>query len=165
MLKEQLQKDTNNALKSGDQIKRLVLGMLLNSIKSREVIKRTQLAKTINDRDKLENQSQLNDDEVIETIASEIKKRKEAIEQFSTGGRPELAQKEKTEMAILVSYMPAQIPENEVRAEIQKTIADLGAKDIKEMGKVIAAIMAKLKGQAEGSLVSRIVKEELLGTK
>lgn len=101
-IKEKLQKDLNEALKSGDQLKRLVLGMVITAVKNREVAKRTQLSKTVSDIAQLEKQSQLTDDEVIGVIASEIKKRKQSIEQFSAGGRQDLAQKEKSEMEILI---------------------------------------------------------------
>lgn len=161
MLKEQIQKEINDALKSGDKIKRLVLGMLLSSAKNREIIKRAQLNKIVNDKDQLENQSQLNDEEILETIASEVKKRKEAIEQFNAGNRQELARKEKIEMDILLNYLPAQLSEEEIKMEVKKILNELDVTDIKETGKVIGKIMTKLKGRADGGLVSRIVKEEL----
>ncbi len=163
MLKEKLQKDLNESLKSGDQLKRLVLGMLMTSIKNKELMKRQQLSKTVSDTAVLEKQSQLDDDEVTEAIAGEVKKRKEAIEQFKTGGRDELAQKEKSELDILLAYLPEQMSEEEIRTEIQKTITELEASGPKDMGKVISAIMAKLKGKADGGMVSKIAKE-LLGS-
>ena len=109
----------------------------------------------------MEKQSQAADDEVLEVIASETKKRREAIEQFKTGGREDLAQKEKLEMDILAAYLPEQASEEEVRAEIQKAIADLNAQGPKDIGKVIGAAMVKLKGRADGGMVSKIVKELL----
>lgn len=161
MLKDDLQKELNEALKAGDQLRRSVLSLLLTAIKNRELAKRQQLSKTITDITELEKQSQVTDDEVLEVVASETKKRKEAIEQFKVGGREDLAQKEKSEMDILAAYLPEQASEEEVRAEVQKTIADLNAQGPKDMGKVIGAVMAKLKGKAEGGMVSKIVKELL----
>lgn len=163
MLKEKLQKDLNQSLKSGDQLKRLVLGMVITAVKNREVAKRTQLSKTVSDISQLEKQSQLTDEETAEVIASEIKKCKESIEQFQAGGRPELAQKEKNEIEILADYQPVQLNEEEIRAEVKRTIAQVGARDIKDMGRVIKAVMAKVKGRADGSAVSRIVKDKLGG--
>ena len=163
MLKQQLQKDLNDSLKSRDQVKRLVLGMVMTSIKNRELGKRQQLSKTVSDTGELEKQSQLTDEEILEVIASEVRKRKESVEQFKAGGREELAQKEKSEMDILLAYLPEQMGEDEIRAEIQKTISELGASGPKDMGKVIGAIMSKLKGRADGSMVSRLTKE-LLGS-
>lgn len=145
MLKEKLQADVKDALKSGDSKKRMVLGMVLAAIKNKEIEKR----------------SELSDDDMIAVIASEIKKRKDSVEQFEKGGRPELAEGERKEAEMLMSYMPEQMSEEDIRTEIKKTIAETGAKDIKEIGKVIGAVMAKIKGKADGTLVSRIVKEEL----
>lgn len=162
MLKQQLQKDLNDSLKSRDQVKRLVLGMVMTSIKNRELGKRQQLSKTVSDTGELEKQSQLTDEEILEVIASEVRKRKESVEQFKAGGREELAQKEKSEMDILLAYLPEQMGEDEIRAEIQKTISELGASGPKDMGKVIGAIMSKLKGRADGSMVSRLTKELLV---
>lgn len=162
MLKQQLQKDLNESLKSGNQLKRLVLGMLMTAIKNRELVKRQQLSKTISDTTELEKQSQLKDEEIVETVASEVKKRKEAIEQFKIGRRDELAQKEKSEMDILLAYLPEQLSENEVRAEIQKTVTELNVSSTKDMGKVIGIVMAKLKGRVDGGMVSKITRE-LLG--
>lgn len=161
MLKEQLQKELNEALKARDQLRRSVLGLLMTAIKNRELAKRQQLTKTVTEIPELEKQSQLTDDEVLEVIASEVKKRKEAIEQFKTGGREELAQKEKSEMDILVVYLPEQVSEEEVRAEVQKIIAELNAQGPKDMGQVIGAVMAKLKGRVDGGTVSKIAKELL----
>ena len=161
MLKQQLQKDLNESLKSGDQLKRLVLGMLMTAVKNKELAKRQQLSKTTSDTAELEKQSQLTDEEIVETVASEVKKRREAIEQFKAGGREELAQKEKSEMDILLAYLPEQLGEDEIRAEVQKTIAKLNASSAKDMGKVIGAVMAKLKGRADGGTVSKIAKESL----
>src|SRR3989344_6741869 len=113
MLKQQLQKELNESLKAGDQIKRLVLGMVMTSIKNRELGKRQQLSKTVSDTGELEKQSQLTDEEILEVIASEVRKRKESVEQFKAGGREELAQKEKSEMDILLAYLPEQMCEDE----------------------------------------------------
>ncbi|MBI2062143.1 MAG: GatB/YqeY domain-containing protein [Candidatus Yanofskybacteria bacterium] len=145
MLKEKLQQDVKDALKSGDSKKRMVLGMALSAIKNKEIEKR----------------SELSDDGVVAVIASEIKKRKDAVEQYQKGGRPELAEGERGEAEMLMAYMPEQMSEEDVRSEVKKIIAEIGAKDMKEMGKVIGAVMAKVKGKADGQLVSRLVKEEL----
>ncbi len=145
MLKEKIQQDIKTALKAGDSKKRTLLGMVSAAIKNKEIEKR----------------SELSDDEVIAVVASEIKKRKDSVEQFKKGGRQELAEGEKKEAEMLMAYMPEQMSEEDVRAEVKKTIAETGTKDIKEMGKVIGAVMAKVKGKADGQLVSRMVKEEI----
>ena len=161
MLKEQLQKELNESLKAGDQMRRLVLSTLISAIKNREVIKRGQLVKTITDTSELEKQSHLNDEEVIETLASEIKKRKESIEMFKSGGRQELADKEQKEIDILSVYMPEQLSEEKVMEEVKKAIEQTGAVGPKDMGKVIGLVMGKLKGQVDGGMVSRVAKELL----
>lgn len=142
-------------------MRRLVLSLLMTAIKNRELARRQQLSKTVTDVTELEKQSQATDDEILEVIASETKKRREAIEQFKAGGREDLAQKEKSEMDILASYLPEQASEEEVRAEVQKAIAELNAQGLKDMGRVIGAVMIKLKGKIDGGTVSKIVKELL----
>lgn len=168
MLKDKLQSEVKEALKSGDSQKRTLLGMVLSAIKNRELEKRGKIIKTLagqaeTDVAKVEEQSKLNDEEVIEVLSSEIKKRRDAVEQFEKGGRPELAEGERKEIETLMAYMPEQMSEEEIRAEVKKTISETGAKDIKEMGKVIGAVMAKIKGKADGQIVNRLVKEELAG--
>lgn len=145
MLKEKLQQEIKDALKSGDSKKRMVLGMVLAAIKNKEIEKR----------------GELNDDDTIAVIASEIKKRKDSVEQFEKGGRPELAQGEREEAEMLMSYMPEQMSEDGIREEIKKAIASTGALGPKDMGKVIGVVMAKVKGKADGTFVSRSVKEAL----
>ena len=161
MLKEKLQQDVKDALKAGDSEKRVLLGMVMSAIKNREFEKRSKLSKTETDITKLEEGSQLNDEEITEVLSSEIKKRKEAAESFAKGGRQDLAEKEEKESAILMGYMPEQMSEDEIRDIVKKTLAELGLKNIKDMGRAIGAIMAQVKGKADGTMVSRIVKEEL----
>lgn len=159
MLKQQLQKELVESLKSGDKLKRLVLSGLLTAIKNKELSKRTQISKTAGDIKKLEEQSLLNDEEVLEIIAGEVKKRKDSTEQFKGGGRDDLAEKEKAEGKILTAYLPQQLTDDEIRREVKDAISLLNAKSPQDTGKVIGAVMAKIKGRADGSAVSRIVKE------
>jgi len=142
-------------------LKRSVLSLLLTAIKNKELAKRQKLSKTVSGIEELEKQSQLTDEEILEVIAGEAKKRKEAIEQFQAGGREDLAQKEKSEMNILASYLPEQASEEEVRAEVKRVITELNAQGLKDMGKVIGAVMSKFKGRVEGEKVSKIAKELL----
>lgn len=150
-----------DAMKSGNAVKRMVLSLVSSAIKNKELEKRTKLSKSSADIGKLDELSKLTDEEVFDVISSEVKKRKESIESYEKGGREELAQKERDELNILMEYMPEQMSEDEIKEEVKKAIANTGAKDTKEMGKVLGAVMPKLKGKADGVLVSRVVKEEL----
>src|SRR3989344_4078215 len=145
MLKEKLQNDMKEAMKAGDALRRMALSLVLSAVKNKEIEKR----------------SKLTDEEIIDAISSEVKKRKESIESYEKGGREELAQKERDELNVLMEYMPEQMSEDEIRTEAKKAIAETGAKEIKEMGKVLGVLMPNLKGRADGQTVSRIVKEEL----
>lgn len=163
MLKDKLQADVKNALKSGNAQKRMVLSLVLSAVKSRELEKRGKLSKTESDTSKLEEYSKLNDEEIVEVLSSEIKKRKDSIEQYNKGGRPELAEKEQKEMDILMNYMSEQMSEDAVREVVRQTIKDMAlpAGALAKAGQVIGAVMAKIKGRADGTLVSKIAKEEL----
>src|SRR3989344_5334067 len=108
MLKEKLQQEMRDALKSGDSQKRTLLGMVLSAVKNKEIEKRSELV----------------DEDIIAVISSEIKKRKDAIEQYEKGGRPELAEQEKQEADILMGYMPEQMPEKQIREEVKKAIVE-----------------------------------------
>ena len=104
----------------------------------------------------------LSNEEIQQIIAGEAKKHRESIEMFQKGSRQDLVDKETKELKILEAYLPEQMGEEEVRKLVKEAIASTGAKTPQEMGKVMAALMPKVKGKADGSLVSRIVKE-LLG--
>lgn len=161
MLKDKLREDLKESLKSGDAARRILIGVILSAIKNREFEKRSKLSRTESDISKLETESQLNDEEVIGVISSEIKKRKEAAESYEKGGRPELAENEKKEMEILMNYMPEQMSEEEIKLEIKKTIKESGVVSQKDAGKITGLVMARVKGQADGQLVSKLVRELL----
>jgi uncharacterized protein len=150
MLKEDLQKDLNQAVKGKTEIASGTLRMLLAAVLSKEKEKKF---KTGDDK--------LTDEEVMEVITSEAKKRREAIEAYTQGGRQELAEKEKKELEVLAKYLPEQLSEDEIRSIVTETIKEIGVQDMKDMGKVMAQAMPKIKGRADGSLVSRIAKELL----
>jgi hypothetical protein len=164
MLKEKIQNDLEHAVKEQKTLDMSVLRMLLSATNNKEIEKRFGLTKTKPDLnpEQLNQESRLTDDEVINTISSEIKKRKESIEMFSKGNRPELAQKESQELEILKKYLPEQISEEEIKKIAQESIEKLGAKEMKDMGSVIKEVMARAKGRADGSLVSKIVKDLLI---
>lgn len=152
-----------NALKAGDSAKRTLIGMVMSSIKNKELEKRGKLIKATPDltSEQAETQSQLNDEETMAVIASEIKRRKDSIAEFEKGGRPELAASEQTEIDMLTPYLPEQLSDDALRALVQKAIANTGATTMKDMGKVMSAVNAETKGAADGQRVSGMVKEEL----
>jgi hypothetical protein len=101
-------------------------------------------------------------EELIQNLIQKmVKQRKDSVEQFTQGGRPELAEKEEKEIALLMAYMPAQMSEDEVRAEVQATKAALGITDKSGLGKLMGALMGKLKGRADGGMIKKMVEEAL----
>ena len=153
MLKQQIQRTINEAMKSKDDFVVGTLRMLLASVISKEKEKRYKM--------KLEKDAELTDEEIIETVSSEIKKRKDAIVLYEKGNRPELADKEKKEIEILKKYLPEQLPEEEIKKLVSESISKVGASEIKDMGKIMADLNPKIKGKADGGEVSKIVKELL----
>lgn len=101
----------------------------------------------------------LSDDEVIEVLSREAKKRKEAIEAYIKGNRDDLAQKETKELEIIKKYLPEQLGEEEIEKIVKAAIEKTGAKEVKDFGKVMAEAMKELKGKADASVVSEIVKK------
>ncbi len=100
---------------------------------------------------------EITDDAVMGVLAKAVKQRDESIAQFEAAGRAELAASEKTERDLLKKYLPAQLSEEEVAAAVKAVIAELGAVSKKDMGRVMKETMARLKGQADGKLVSKLV--------
>lgn len=103
----------------------------------------------------------LSSDEEIEVLQRYVKKRRETIEELERVGRPDLIARENAEIEVTARYLPQSVPEDELRGIVRDAIASTGASSPKDMGKVIGAVMAKVKGRAEGSVVSRLVKEAL----
>jgi uncharacterized protein YqeY len=153
MLKEQIKADSIKAQKSGDSFVLSVLRMLLAAVLTKEKDKRYKM--------KLEKDAELTDEEIIETISSEIKKRKDAIVLYIQGKRPELADKEQKEIDVLKKYLPEQLSEDQIKILVQESVNKTGAKEMKDMGKVMADLNPKIKGKADGGTVSKIVKELL----
>jgi uncharacterized protein YqeY len=160
-LKEKIQADTKKAMQAKDQLKVSVLRMLMAAVFNKEKEKRAKLSKSGEDLEKLDKLSKLTDEETTEVISSEAKKRKDSIEQYEKGNRQDLADQEKKELKILVSYLPEQMSEEEIRKLVKAKIKELGASGPKDIGKVMGALMTQLKGKAEGNVVNKIVQEEL----
>jgi len=158
MLKQKIQADATGAMKSGENLKMETLRMLLASAVSKEKEKRYKL--------KLEKDVELTDDEMLDVLSSEIKKRKDAIALYIQGKRPELAEKEEKEMEILKKYLPEQLSEEEIKKLVEETINEMSARGGsalggKDMGKVMADLNPKIKAKADAGQVSKIVKDLL----
>ena len=146
-LKEKIDSDLVDAIKNKDELKSSVLRMVKASIKNKEIA----LGKELDDLGGME------------IIAKEIKQRKDSIEQFKVGNRSDLAEKEEKEITIISGYLPKQLSEEGVRKIIVEAIFKTNASSTQDMGKVMGMVMPQLKGKADGTLVSKIVKEKLQG--
>ncbi len=163
MLKQKISEEIKKALQNKDELLLLVLRGINATIHNKEIEKRTKLSKQEKDLKKLEEQSKLTEDEVLEAVASEAKKRKESIIEFEKGGRQDLVDKETAELEIIKKYLPEQMSEDTIKEIVKKAIKETGAAGPKDIGKVMAKIMPQVKGKADGSLVSKIVGELLKG--
>lgn len=149
-IKDQILIDLKKAMKAKDSEKLRVL----RSIKSK------LMEKEISERQGGEG-SAVSNEQAVEVLMKAAKQRRESIEQFEEGGREDLAEKEKVELDVIESYLPEMMDEEEIRKTVKEKIEVLGASTMADMGKVMGVLMEELKGKAEGSMVSRIVKEEL----
>lgn len=144
-LTQQINNDLVKASKNGEALVRDTLRLAKTALKNTEIAKGRVLSEV----------------EITEVLMKEVKQRQEAITAFQAGSRKDLAEKETREMTILQRYLPEQLTEAELLPLVDQTVAETGATGISDMGKVMAALMPKLKGQADGTLVSRLVKEKL----
>ncbi len=146
-LKDRLMEDMKAAMKAKEEgkVRLSVIRMVRAAIKNAEIDKHTEF----------------NDEQVIEVLARELKQRRDALVEFEKANRPELVQGLEAEIAVLMDYLPQQMSEGEIRQLAQETIAAVGAKDAKDLGKVMGAITAKTKGRADGKLVNQIVRSLL----
>ena len=136
---------------------------LKDAMKAREVQRLSTIRLILSEIERKEKEKGLpaEEDAIIQILYTMIKKRKEAIELFIKGGRQDLADKDGQEIPIIESYLPQQMSEDEIRREAVAALSELGVTSAKEMGKVMGVLSKKLAGQAQGSTISRIVKEEL----
>jgi|SRR5581483_2397170 len=162
-LKQELKDSVSEAVKAKDELSLGVLRMALAAITSKEKEKRYAAAKNnpAITEDVLEKESALDDQELIAVLASEVKKRRDAIVLYEKGNRPELAQREEQEISILQKFLPAQLSPQAIETLVKKSIAATGATSIKDMGKVMADLSPSIKGKADGGQVSAIVKKLL----
>ncbi len=147
---DQIKEDLKQAMRGKDELALSVLRMLVGAIRNKEISLRETGAEV-----------ELSDEQVQEVIKSEVKKRNDAIGSYESGGRADLAEKEKNEVKILEKYLPPQLSEEEIEKEVRELIAGLGEVGPSDFGKVMGQAMAKLKGRADGGKVTAAVKKVL----
>lgn len=144
-LLDTIDKDLTSALKAGDRHRATVLRGLKSDLKYK----------------KIDKGGDLSDEDILAVLSTAAKKRRESIEQFSAAGRTDLSDKEQSELAIINAYLPQQLSEEQVTAAISEAIAETGAQSAADLGKVMKAVMPKLRGQADGKLVNQIAAKLL----
>jgi uncharacterized protein len=145
-LKEKINQDLKEAMKSGDKLK-------LETIRSIRAL--------ILEFEKSGVRKELNPDDEVKMLSTAVKKRKDSIEQFRNAGREELALKEEQELSILFEYLPKQLSEEEISSEIKRIAAGIGAKSREDFPKLMPLVMKELKGKADGKLIKTIVEKFL----
>ena len=144
-LRDQIPEDLKTALRGKKSLDLLVLRMLQAAIKNREI----------------DNKGELNDEEIVQVVSSEIKKRRDAIEEFTKVSREDAAEAEQLEINVLMKYMPEQLSEEEVASKVQELVAGSGAAGLKDLGIAMKVVMPALKGKADGKLINKYVREQL----
>lgn len=148
MLKQKLKEELKQSMLAKDVLRTSVLRLLLSALNYYEIQKGGA-------------GYEATDEDVLAVIAKEAKQRKDAIEEFKKANRPELAEKEAKELEMLQAYLPQQMEENEIREIVKEAIREMGATTVADIGKVMGTLMPKVKGKADGALVSKIVRESL----
>jgi uncharacterized protein len=147
-LTERVQKDLVDAMRNKQELRLSTLRMMKSALKNKEIDKRAAL----------------DEKEELQVFSTLIKQRKDSIEAFEKGNRPELAKKEAEEITIIEAYMPKALGEDDIVAAVKATIAEMGSPTMKDMGTVMKNVMAKFAGaRVDGKLVSDTVKKELAG--
>lgn len=146
-LEERLDADLKEAIRSGDNTRKLAIRAVKTAIVEAKVSGAQQHT--------------LTDEDVTKIIAKQVKQRRDSIVEFTKGGRTDLVANEEAEIKVLEVYLPKQMSEAEVRAYVKSVIAELGVTDMKGIGPVMKRATADLRGQADGQMVSRIVREYL----
>ena len=140
-----LMNDMKSAMKAGKKSELGALRNLIGKVKAKQI----------------DSGKELTTDECVKVMASAAKQLKDSIQQYENGGREDLAENEAFELSIVERYLPEKMSEDDVRAIVKKSIADVGAESLKDMGKVMGAAMQAVAGGADGSIVQKMVREEL----
>ena len=169
-LKDQLMQDLKEAMKAGDETRKSTIRLLRAAVGSAEIDKRaafieSQQAKGVDPESLTLDDAQfaLNDEEVLAVFQKQAKQRRDSIAEYQKAGRDDLVAAEQAELTIVESYLPAQMTRDEVEAAVRQAADELGVSDMSGMGPLMKHLMAELKGQADGRLVSQVVREVLSG--
>ncbi|MBS3907001.1 MAG: GatB/YqeY domain-containing protein [Syntrophaceae bacterium] len=144
-LEEKLLEEMKQAMKTNDKIRLSTIRMIRSSSKNKEI----------------ELRRKLEDEDIFKVIQGMVRKGEESIEQFQAGGRNDLAEKEKMEIEILKSFLPQPISQEEIIKIIDETIQETQSSSLKDLGKVMKALMPRLGGKADGKVINQLVKERL----
>ena len=145
VLRQKLDNDLKQALRSGDTVRRSVIRLVLAAVNNAEIAR----------------QAKLEDGDILGVIAKEARQREESISAFKQGNRPDLVAQEEAELAILKGYLPQPMTRDEIVAEARQVIAEVGAQGPGDKGKVMPKLIAKLKGRADGREINAVVTELL----
>ena len=144
-LEERLVEEMKQALKSNDKLRLSTIRMIRSALKNKEI----------------ELRKKLEDEDVVKVIQAMLRKGEESVEQFQTGGRMDLVEKEKKEIEILKSFLPQPLSQEEILKIIDQSIQETQASSLKDIGKVMKSVMPKIGGKADGKLINQLVKERL----
>ena len=144
-LKERLMEDMKVSMRNKETLKKSVITMIRASVKQKEVDDRVDL----------------NDDDVIELIAKQLKQRKDALVEFEKAERDDVIAQTKAEIEILASYLPQQLTDEELEAVVRDAVAEVNAQSVKDMGKIMGKVMAVAKGRVDGKRINEMVKKVL----
>ncbi len=144
-LEERLVEEMKQAMKSNDKLRLSTIRMVRSALKNKEI----------------ELRKRLEDEEVVKVIQAMVRKGEESVEQFQTGGRTDLVEKETKEIEVLKSFLPQPLSEGEILAIIDQTIQETQASSPKDIGKVMKSVMPKIGGKADGKRINQLVKERL----
>jgi hypothetical protein len=151
-LREQLSNDLKEAMRQRDEVRKRTVRMIIAAIQKEEA-----------GTDEASGRKTLGDEEILQLIVRQVKQRRDSIEAFQAGGRPDLVAEEEAEMSILQTYLPPVMERTEIETEARKVIDEVGASGPRDMGKVMKPLLARLGDQADGRLVSQVVRDLLAG--
>lgn len=144
-IQDKLMDDLKTSMKTKNKLRKDVITMVRAAVKQREVDERVEL----------------NDEDIIDIISKQVKQKKDSISEFQKGDRQDLVELTEKEIDILLEYLPEQLSEEVVDEIVKETIDEVGAKSVKDMGKVMNGVLPKIKGRADGSLVNKLVRQYL----